>query len=558
MQGPTHFILLAALFFAVSPLAVLAHRWRLLKRPWGRWGLGLLAIVIVAVTFPETGLGLESVKRLKLLLLAALLALLAARLQRLGVLGRRRNFIAALTVLALAAVVVDLDFFDFHGRGTWMQQHDVAHYYLGSKYFEELGYENLYGAMLRAEAELYGDRFITDHARDLSSHEIVHIRPLLEASGPVKAAFSEKRWEAFSSDVRFFRETLGPNYARVLTDHGFNATPLWAAIGGFLGNRVPEGNGRAILLLTFLDPLLLVLLFAALGRVWGSRVALLALLFYALAFGAGFSWTGGGFLRTAWLASSVLGLACLERRRHGWAGAFLALAALLRIFPIFFLAGPAFRALGDLISGRGLSAEHRKLFISFGLSAALLLLASGAALGGFDSWSDFGERSTTYRETVSPNQVGLTRLLAPDAGRETGDLDAFRSARDRRNAIYRFQLWSLFPLALLALAWASRRRSDTDAAALGWLPIFAGMNLASYYCAGLLLLIPAGARRPERLLWLFGGEAMLYALRLFESSQALLFVYRSLGLLYLLVWILLERPIPSEHDDVSTVERTTP
>jgi hypothetical protein len=32
--------------------------------------------------------------------------------------------------------------------------HDAALYYLGSKYFRELGYGHLYTAMLRAEAEV--------------------------------------------------------------------------------------------------------------------------------------------------------------------------------------------------------------------------------------------------------------------------------------------------------------------------------------------------------------------------------------------------------------------
>ena len=65
----------------------------------------------------------------------------------------RSTYRRTLGALASLAAIAYLNFFSFHGERTFVHYHDVAHYYLGSKYFRELGYANLYTAMLRAEAE---------------------------------------------------------------------------------------------------------------------------------------------------------------------------------------------------------------------------------------------------------------------------------------------------------------------------------------------------------------------------------------------------------------------
>ncbi len=144
-----------------------------------------------------------------------------------------------------------------------MHLHDAAHYYLGSKYFEELGYEHLYTAMLRAEAELTPGRFSTLEARDLTTNELVPIRELLLRSDEVKAAFTPERWQDWLQDVALFREQLGPQWKTLYADHGFNPTPLWPLLGGTLAQHVPAGNRAGVLALCLIDPVLLAAAFAA-------------------------------------------------------------------------------------------------------------------------------------------------------------------------------------------------------------------------------------------------------------------------------------------------------
>src|SRR6185295_3796943 len=105
------------------------------------------------------------------------------------------------------------------------------------------------------------------------------------------------RWIDFKQDVAYFRRVLGPQYRAVVEDHGFNPTPVWAVMGGLLANRVPAGSHFGILLLSLLDPVLLLLACGAVVWAFGRRTALLAVIQFCLVFGATFGWTGGAFLR---------------------------------------------------------------------------------------------------------------------------------------------------------------------------------------------------------------------------------------------------------------------
>ena len=416
----------------------------------------------------------------------------------------------------------------------------MAHYYLGAKYFPELGYGDLYTAMLRAEAEVYANRFKTVEARDLHTGEMVHIRVLLESSAPVKGRFTPERWEAFKADVAFFREALGTQYATLYQDHGFNPTPLWPAIGGFLANRVPAGSATGIFLLTLIDPALILAAFAAVFWAFGLETALLAAIHFCVIFGAGFGWTGGAFLRFLWFFGVVAGFAALSKGKHATAGALIALATVLRIFPVFFAAGLLAKAIGDGLMHGGIERGYRRFFAAFGLTAVLLV---GLTVGEFGAgaWYDFRRNMDEHRTTVSPNMVGLTGLLAYKDNPPLVTQEELREIRDRRERIYRAQLMTVFALAVVVCAAASPFVDDLAAAALGAPLIFVGLNLASYYYAFLVVLVLAHRGHPRRLALVFTAEAVSHALLLFEEREAVLFLYRSLVLLYLFLALPLEQ-----------------
>ena len=144
---------------------------------------------------------------MKLLVAAAAIAVVVCRSLRLAGMADRRVYLASLSLIAGVAWVLYSNFFAFHGIGrerVFIHLHDVAHYYLGAKYFPELGYRSLYTAMLRAEAERYENHFRSLEARDLETNGLVDIRALLARSDAVKQRFSAERWAAFQDDVASF------------------------------------------------------------------------------------------------------------------------------------------------------------------------------------------------------------------------------------------------------------------------------------------------------------------------------------------------------------------
>ena len=546
---PTTYV--AVLLLLALPILLLAlHRgWLSRRRAFhdrtrAALVLGVAAVLVWAM--PRAGATFEDLKRIDLLLTTATVGLL--------LLHRRKPFPApsldaALAVLALLAVANHYNYGSFRGHGVraWVHLHDVAHYYLGAKYSPELGYTDLYTALLRAEAEDRGGRLAAPEARDLGSYRLLPSAAMVAASDPVKAAFSAERWFDFRRDVRYFRERLGEHYPRLLLDHGFNPTPVWVLLGYPLTSVVPAGSAAGILSLTLLDPLILVLTFGAVAWTFGRRTALLAVIYFCVLFGATFGWVGGALLRYPWLAAAVGAACCLHVRRHAAAGALLSLAAGLRIFPVFFLlpllARAAFRLLRRRRAGKpwsaALPARDRRLLAGAAVAGAVLFLATGLLPRGFTGWVELRANLEQHTRNISPNVVGITDALAhrwSGGGQVTPE--EFESLKERRERIHRAQLGFVFLPLLLAVAWASRRCRDLQALALGAPLLLSAVGLAAYYCVFLLVLLLARRRSTGHLALLFATEWVCGALRLFEDREARIHVYRTLALawLYLLFW----------------------
>ncbi len=535
--------LVPILFVLVLPASYLAWRLGLLTYRRLRWigGLGVAATVLWSL--PWQGVELLFVKRINLLIAAATALFLLLHHLRIRWTLQRSRRLVVWTGLAALAVLNYTNYFAFHGHGTraFVHLHDVAHYYLGAKYYTELGYTNLYTAMLRAEAELTGDRFKATEARDLVTYERVHILPLLRRSEPVKAAFTDERWQEFQDDVDFFRRRLNADqWGRILLDHGFNPTPVWAQIGGTLAGWVPGGSPRGILLLCLLDPLLLAVLFVAIARTFGLETMLLAVIHFCVIFGGTFGWTGGAFLRYAWLAALLVGLCCLHRRKHFAAGTLLAIATALRVFPVFFLLPLLCKAASTLWRRRALPARYQRLFGSFAATLAVLFASTLLLPKGLDHWREFRVNMSNHVANISPNVVGLTEALAFQPGDRKVTEEEFAELKQRRRTIYRVQQVVVFLPAVLLVGWLCSRRTDLAAAALALPLLYLGLSLAAYYYVMLVALILVHRHSTERLALIFTVEAAPYVLMLFEDRDGLLFVYRGLTLVFL--YLVLELP----------------
>jgi hypothetical protein len=278
----------------------------------------------------------------------------------------------------------------------------------------------------------------------------------------------------------------------------------------------------------------MVVAFAAVRRAFGWTAALFGLIHFCLIFGASFGWTGGAFLRYLWFASLLAALCCLRKERHALAGALIAVAATLRVFPAFFVLPIAVKALHGLWRDRRVAPSHRRFLAAAALTGAGLFLAAGLQERGLGAWGEFRANLQKHMDTISPNIVGLTSALAYHSTPDKLTLEELREERDRRAIVNRIQMGTVFVAALLAVALLAPRMDDVAATLLAIPLLLTGLNLASYYYVVLVLLAVANWDRPRRLAALFGLELASHALLLFEDRENVIFIYRSVLLLYLL------------------------
>ncbi len=535
----------------VLPLAWFAPRLGLTSTPVLRFAVTLFLLALIVLRFPRTGVDSISLGRIDLLIAAAVVLILWMRRFGAAWACEPSRYRRALTAAALAAAISYTNFLHFHG-GSWIHFHDVAHYYLGSKYFAELGYGDLYVGLLRAEQEEYG-YFLTGEARDLSGSYLLPVDRLLDRSDAVKARFSAARWTDFRTDVRLFRDAMGQSWGEVLKDHGYNPTPVWSLVGGAFANHVPAGSRRGVFLLTLLDPLLVGATFVAVAATLGAETALLSIVYFCICYGAGFPWTGGAFLRELSFSAILL---CAVLAACSWsaaAGGCLALAALLRVYPAFLIVGPGLRAASQLVRGEQVSPSLRRFLLGFASVSLLLLGATLLAPHGLEHWLAFGRNVVGHGESASANVIGLTNWLAYGRSFEPGSSSALTEAIDWRRSVYRVQLATVFLATVVWTALRSQKQDDlVSLLGLGTLLVFTGLNLSGYYYTFLVLLVVAHRNQQRELLWIFAAELLLYVTQLFEQHDPMLYLYKSLFLAWMFLALNLDaleaRRVPSSSN----------
>jgi hypothetical protein len=401
--------------------------------------------------------------------------------------------------LALLGVAAALGWWNFGAFNFPVFGHasDSFHYYVGSKYFSELGYERLYRCTAVADLEAgLGEQVAQRYLRDLESNEVVPGSAALAAPERCKEHFSPERWEAFQRDVAWFRAEVNERrWAEMQVDHGYNATPLWTALGGTLAGVLPASDPN-LLALRLLDPLLLLVLWIAVAATFGWQAACVAVLYWGTNYPAQHGWTGGSFLRQGWLFAIGTAVCALRRGRPATAGALLALAAGLRVFPIFVLAALALKALTAMLQARRvfLASDQRRLFAGALVAGALLFALSLSAGGGLPAWSDFAANTRKHLDTPLRNYVGLRTVVsyvpapAPGAVAEHASEDPYEAWKEARRAAGEQRRWLFVALVagyLLLLARTAVREADWVVCILGVGLVTIAAELTCYYSAGL-------------------------------------------------------------------------
>jgi hypothetical protein len=412
----------------------------------------------------------------------------------------RRRALAALGLLALAAW---WNFGALHGAGRPLHLHDFFHYYVGSKYFRELGYTHLYQCMAVADVQRGHARDVGQRwTRNLDTNALERRLPTAAETDECRARLGP-RWDEFSADLDWFRTRMRPrDWDGIPLVFGHNATPAWNAVGHWL-TRAGPASDRQVLALALIDAILLVTLWVLLWRTFGWQAASVAALWWGLNGASAYSWIGGGFLRADGLLLLTAAVCALKTGRGFAAGLALGAAALLRAYPLFLVAGLGVKVLLDAHArGAGWAWQTWRGVIAGAAAGAALLLGlsvatwAGAPGGALEPWTGFATNSRKHLETPIRNHVGLKPAIWFDPATRGAILsrfwnddpwDAWRDARldtAARRAPLRYAITALF---VVLFAFSVRRAPPWMAlvASVALLPFVT--TLANYYYASLLL-----------------------------------------------------------------------
>ncbi|HEX7597412.1 MAG TPA: hypothetical protein VF518_04305, partial [Polyangia bacterium] len=248
---------------------------------------------------------------LALVVMVVVAGFVALERSRLSEAARRTGRRILLGVLAVAAVLSVFTYVDFgvFRYGSYLNEWDFYHYYVGTKYAPELGYTNLYGATLLADQE-GGLRYQNpDHQmRDLSTAQLCDVDAVLAHAELYRGRFPEERWREFVADISWFKGQLPANrWSLILVDHGYNGTPAWSfAVGSLVTRHFSVRNPWSRAFMLALDPLLLLAGVVAVAWAFGLRTAFLLVIFVGTHYLMSWGHLKGALLRTDFALCSLL------------------------------------------------------------------------------------------------------------------------------------------------------------------------------------------------------------------------------------------------------------
>jgi hypothetical protein len=405
---------------------------------------------------------------------------------------------ALLWTLAALALLAHLDFMPWRNLHT----HEFFHYYVGTKYFPELGYTRLYDATVIADSEDAPATFDPDSPmRSLWTYEVGPRRmPLLRLQA-TKGRFTPERWAAFKRDVAFFRARDGVLWTMgdSVRDFGYNGSPLVTAILGGIARLVPLPAAGFIPIAAWFDIALVVLVSVVAALKVDARAGPLFLFLWAVNPLNDHAYIGGAYLRTLHILALFAALLAFARRRFVLSGALAAVAALLRVFPILFLAGLFAQNLLHR-DRRALLRRHAPLYASAAMTAAVLVAMTSFVSSSGDpwAWTEFASKMRLHSQRLSPNVLGLAY---PFFYSETHDVEHVVAARatgqnvnwveeaHRTLAVRRPLYVAALLLLFAALVVLLRRGVPEDGWLAGLLAVFALLHLA-HYDYSVLALVP--------------------------------------------------------------------
>jgi len=385
------------------------------------------------------------------------------------------------------------------------------HYWIGSKYHQELGYFDIYEQTVAGWKELGSNLGKVTSARDQHTYKMTKLKdnPRYTRS----EVWSDARWAEFKADLKKLRPRQNSKkWSGCIKDRGYNASPAWNTPASWITNALDVGNKQHLRLAKAIDLIGILGIALLLPFAFGPTRAILAI---GLALGVANNPTRflGSFVQYDWIVLVFGSVTMIRWRRHGWGGFLLGAATMLRIFPAVFFAAMVARGVLDLLVTRRLPPWMLRLSAGFGL--ALVLGFGLGAMGprGVDSWGEWRDKiaiHTHYHQT-GDGRVGLKHIFGSREGLKTTKVprisERFKNLESSKPV--RLTLAALLLGLLAAAAW---NRDELDCFVLAVAAFFILTVSSRYYWSALALLPFLGIRRGDKTSLFLGSGMALFML----------------------------------------------
>lgn len=318
------------------------------------------------------------------------------------------KWVGIATAIAISVLVAFNYFYYSRTPGSWIHRWDIFHSSMNSRYFDELGYFKLYECTLVLGSDSVEPLREIESMRDLSTLTYIDTKDLFQTSD-CQSRFSETRLASFMGDITFWNELMPNRWERLLKDKGYNGTPFYTIIYRNLIGQQPF-SVKQITNLAFLDILFIGLAFYTVFRSYGVKVTFFAFLFFAVNFPNRFVHMGGSILRFDYLALLILGICALKSKRYALSASLMALATMIRVFPVLFAIGVGFKMLAEGLQNRKIAPNHLRFFAGFGMTILLGVLIS-LPVDGLKGWTNFFENSLQHNVNTAGFRIGLRHLF---------------------------------------------------------------------------------------------------------------------------------------------------
>jgi hypothetical protein len=483
----------------------------------------------------------------------------------------------ALVWVIVACAAAWVNFGVFHSSRV-VHYWDTFHYYVGSKYFEENGYERLYECVMAADYQERGEADLKKRKiRDLIDNRLHYVSEddAIRYQQRCAEHFSPERWEAFRHDAAAFRTVMGSAWWKdMLMDHGYNASPISNMIASVLTNvgwdrqAPPLSSGRIasgdltkfktrIFRYTMIDLGLYALSFSMIFWAFGLRSTALAVLVWGCGYPWAYFWTGGSFARVPWFFMAVAAVCLLKRGFPFLSGFALSWSALLRLFPAALAGGPIAAAFDRFFRRKKIERpwldDSDKRFIAGGVLGLMVLIGASVAINGLDAHTHFLSNTLKHSETPLTNHMGLPTLLSykpSQVGRYTKDdsledpwakwKQARKQTKHDRRWLHILILGGMFGL----LALAGRRLAPWAVLASSVILIIGFFELTCYYYSFVVLMTPLAIERLRyavaMILMVIAGLILQFLIGWYDEQYVAETVVVLLPLLYILVDVVLK------------------